>query len=37
MMFLCPVVSIVIYLSPQWKRYVEKFDQMEDEERREES
>lgn len=32
MLILCPVASILIYLSPKWKRYVEKFDRMSDEE-----
>lgn len=31
MLVLCPAASILIYLSPQWKRYVEKFDRISDE------
>lgn len=31
MMVLCPIASIVIYLPPQWRRYVDKFDHMDDE------
>lgn len=32
MLVLCPAVSVLIYVSPQWKRYVERFDRMNDEE-----
>ena len=32
MMVMCPVASVLIYLSPKWKRYVEMFDRMSDKE-----
>lgn len=31
LMLLNPVASIIIYFLPPWKRYVEKFDHMDDE------
>jgi len=30
LMFLCPVASIIIYFLPAWRRYVDKFDHMDD-------
>lgn len=29
-LFFCPIVSIIVYLSPWWKNYVNKFDNMGD-------